>query len=101
MGKAHINDSLIGVILEIIQIWKKTPEHKNNNNIPDKFGHWFAKNLPDFFTVGVTQRQIANAMPPKLFVEWCRINNIRYWDKSDLLDHEDWSIRKEGEDEKF
>ena len=87
--------------MEINQYFKKTPEIKTKNNIPDKFGYWFAKNLPDFFTVGVTQRQIANAMPPKLFVEWCRINNIRYWDRSDLLNHEDWVQRKEVEDDKF
>ena len=101
MGAAQINDYLIGVNkMEIIQHWKKTPEVQNKNNIPDKFGHWFAQNLPDFFTVGVTQRQIANAMPPKLFVEWCRINNIRYWDfkyTDDLVGHDG---RKEGKDEK-
>ena len=87
--------------MEIEQYWKKHPENKTTNKIPDKFGHWFAKNLPDFFTVGVTQKRIANSMPPKLFVEWCRINNIRYWDRSDLLNHEDWVQRKEVEDDKF
>jgi len=87
--------------MEIIQFWKKTPEHKNNNNIPDKFGHWFAKNLPDFFTVGVTFRRIANTMPPKLFVEWCRLMEIRYWDSADFNSHKEWTTRKEGEDEKF
>ena len=87
--------------MEIVQYWKKHPENKTTNKIPDKFGHWFAKNLPDFFTVGVTQKLISNTMPPKLFVEWCRINNIRYWDRSDLLNHEDWVQRKEVEDDKF
>ena len=87
--------------MEIRTYWKKSPEINNTKKIPDKFGHWFAKNLPDFFTVGVTQRQIANAMPPKLFVEWCRINNIRYWDEADTNNHDEWSARKEGENEKF
>ena len=88
--------------MEIKQFWKKNPETTvTTNKIPDKFGHWFAKNLPDFFTVGVTQKRISNTMPPKLFVEWCRINNIRYWDKSDLENHEESSIRKEVEDDKF
>ena len=66
--------------MEIIQFWKKTPEHKNNNNIPDKFGHWFAKNLPEFFYVGVSITQIQKAMPKKLFKEWCELNKIIYLD---------------------
>ena len=46
--------------------FRKTPEVKTTKEIPDKFGFWFANNLPEFFYGGVTLRQIANAMPKKL-----------------------------------
>ena len=87
--------------MEIVQYWKKSPEINNTKKIPDKFGHWFAKNLPDFFTVGVSFRRIKNTMPPKLLVEWCRLMEIRYWDEADTNNHDEWSARKEGENEKF
>ena len=35
--------------MKIAQHWKNTPEEENKRIIPDKFGYWFAENLPQFF----------------------------------------------------
>ena len=40
--------------MEINNYWEKTPENKTKRTIPDKFGYWFALNLPNFFYGGVT-----------------------------------------------
>ena len=66
--------------MEIENFWKKSPEAKIKREIPDKFGYWFAKNLPEFFYVGVSITQIQKAMPKKLFKEWCELNKIIYLD---------------------
>ena len=71
--------------MEINQYFKKTPEIKTKNNIPDKFGYWFARNLPEFFYVGVTISQIQKAMPKKLFKEWCELNKIIYLDDEKII----------------
>ena len=55
--------------MEISQHWKNTPELRHKRTIPNKFGYWFAQNLPEFFYQGVTARQIQDAMPKKLFKE--------------------------------
>ena len=71
--------------MEIRQHWKKTPEEEIKRTIPDKFGYWFAENLPEFFYQGVTIRQIQEAMPKKLFEEYCKHNAILYCDESGVV----------------
>ena len=70
--------------MEIENFWKKSPEQKIKREIPDKFGYWFAANLPEFFYVGVTISQIQKAMPKKLFKEWCYHNRIIYCDEGGI-----------------
>jgi|TARA_R100001224_G_scaffold101670_1_gene73296 hypothetical protein len=77
--------------------FRKTPEVKTTKEIPDKFGFWFANNLPEFFYGGVTLRQIANAMPKKLFKEWCELNDIIYYNQ---IEGKFVEVRKGGKDEK-
>ena len=71
--------------MKIENYWRKSPEHKIKREIPDKFGFWFARNLPEFFYVGVTITQIQKAMPKKLFNEWCELNNIIYIDEKTVV----------------
>ena len=71
--------------MEVNNFWKKSPEAKIKREIPDKFGFWFARNLPEFFYVGVTITQIQKAMPKKLFNEWCELNNIIYIDEKTVV----------------
>ena len=71
--------------MEIENFWKKSPEQKIKREIPDKFGYWFARNLPEFFYVGVTISQIQKAMPKKLFKEWCELNKIIYLDDEKII----------------
>ena len=71
--------------MEIENFWKKSPEAKIKREIPDKFGYWFAANLPEFFYVGVTITQIQKAMPKKLFKECCELNKIIYLDDEKII----------------
>ena len=70
--------------MEISQHWKNTPELRHKRTIPNKFGYWFAQNLPEFFYQGVTIRQIQEAIPKKLFKEWCYHNRIVYCDEGGI-----------------
>ena len=69
--------------MEINNYCEKTPENKTKRTIPDKFGYWFALNLPNFFYGGVTLHQIADAMPADLFEEWCELNHIIYYNHNE------------------
>ena len=71
--------------MEIENFWKQSPEAKTKKTIPNKFGYWFAMNLPEFFFVGVNLNQIRGAMPKKLFKEWCELNNIFYIDEKTVV----------------
>ena len=71
--------------MKIAQHWKNTPEEENKRIIPDKFGYWFAENLPQFFSQGVSIRQIQEAMPKKLFEEYCKYNDILFCDDSGVI----------------
>ena len=71
--------------MEIENFWKQSPEAKTKRTIPNKFGNWFAANLPRFFYEGVTLNQIHNAMPKELFEEWCEVNNITYIDEKTVV----------------
>tara|TARA_R100001086_G_C11634156_1_gene202575 strand:+ start:36 stop:302 length:267 start_codon:yes stop_codon:yes gene_type:complete len=71
--------------MEISNHWLKTPDLKTKRTIPDKFGYWFAKNLPEFFSGGVTLRQIAEVMQEddgELWEEWCELNGIIHYDRN-------------------
>ena len=59
---------------------EKYSRRRNKRIIPDKFGYWFAENLPQFFSQGVSIRQIQEAMPKKLFEEYCKHNDILFCD---------------------
>ena len=71
--------------MKIAQHWKNTPEEEKKRIIPDKFGYWFAENLPQFFSQGVSIRQIQKAMPKKLFEEYCKHNDILFCDDSGVI----------------
>ena len=72
--------------MKISQSWKNAPQSKINYEISDKYLGFFIEQLPEFFKGGVTIKQIREAMPRKLYAEYCKDLNIT-----------DLSVQKEGQ----
>ena len=62
--------------MKISQSWKNAPQAKSNFEISDKYLGFFMTQLPEFFKDGVSLKQIREAMPTKLYAEYCKDLNI-------------------------